>query len=202
MKTIISIVEGDGEVAALPILLRRIAEWKVSDQYIEVPRPIRVRRDQFLNREEVFNKQLQLAGLKCGEAGEGWILILLDADDDCPVELAEVILRRANGVLPQHRISVVLANREYEGWFLAAAQSLDGVRGLRINDAIAEPDSVRGAKEWLKLHHSERRYGEVTDQPALSAAMDLSLAYERSRSFRKLCVEVEKNSANLNEVEP
>jgi len=200
MKTIISIVEGDGEVAALPVLLRRIGEWKLPGEYINVPRPIRVRRDQFLNREEIFSKQLQLAGLKCNEAGEAWILILLDADDDCPVSLAEDILRRAAGILPEHKISVVLANREYEAWFLAAGQSLNGVRGLTITELVAEPDTIRGAKEWLKLRHSEKRYGEITDQPALSAAMDLSSAFARSRSFRKLCIEIEKNTSTVNDV--
>jgi len=200
MKTIVSIVEGDGEVAALPILLRRIGEWKVPGEYINVPRPIRVRRDQFLNREEIFSKQLQLAGLKCNEAGDAWILILLDADDDCPVDLAENILRRAADILPQHKISVVLANREYEAWFLAAAQSLNGVRGLTITELVTEPDSIRGAKEWLKLRHSEKRYGEITDQPALSAAMDLPSAFARSRSFRKLCNEIEKNTSTVDDV--
>lgn len=199
MKTIVSIVEGDGEVVALPILLRRIGEWKIPHEYINVPRPIRVRRDQFLNREEIFNKQLQLAGLKCTEAGEGWILILLDADDDCPVLLAEEILRRASNILPQHKISVVLANREYEAWFLAAAHSLHGVRGLNIADVVAEPDNVRGAKEWLKLRSAEKRYGEITDQPALSAVMDLPAAFERSRSFRKLCTEIEKHTSTAND---
>ena len=200
MKTIVSIVEGDGEVAALPVLLRRIGEWKVPGEYIDVPRPIRVRRDQFLNREEIFSKQLQLAGLKCSEAGDGWILILLDADDDCPVRLAEDILRRAAIILPGHKISVVLANREYEAWFLAAAQSLNGVRGLTITELVAEPDNIRGAKEWLKLRHSEKRYGEITDQPALSAAIDLPSAFARSRSFRKLCIEIEKNTSTIDDV--
>jgi hypothetical protein len=199
MKTIVAIVEGDGEVAALPVLLRHIGEWKLG-AYIDVPRPIRVRRDQFLNRAEIFSKQLQLAGLKCNEADDGWILILLDADDDCPVLLAQDILRRAADILPEHKISVVLANREYEAWFLAAAQSLNGVRGLTITDLVAEPDGVRGAKEWLKLRHAERRYGEITDQPALSAAMDLSAAFARSRSFRKLCTEIEKNTSTVHDV--
>lgn len=31
------------------------------------------------------------------------------------------------------------------------------------------------------------RYRETTDQPAFSAIMDLSQAFDLSRSFRKLC---------------
>ena len=55
--------------------------------------PIRVRRDRFLNREDEFRRYLLLAAAKCGD--QGWILILLDADDDCPAESAIQILRRA-----------------------------------------------------------------------------------------------------------
>ncbi|MCK0507759.1 hypothetical protein [Aromatoleum anaerobium] len=35
-----------------------------------------------MNKEEEFRRQLLLAAAKC--AGDGWILIVLDADDDCP----------------------------------------------------------------------------------------------------------------------
>ena len=150
MKTVISIVEGDGEVASLPVLLRRIGEWKNPGEYIEISRPIRVRRDQFLNKDEIFSKSIQLAGLKSAQSDEGWILILLDADDDCPVQLAQDIFDRAKSILPDQKISVVFANREYEAWFLAAARSLDGVRGFRIDENVPDPDSIRGAKEWLK----------------------------------------------------
>lgn len=198
MKTIVTIVEGDGEVVALPILLRRIYEWKFDGEYVDVPRPIRVRRDQFLNRDEIFSRQIALAGLKCAEAEAAWLLILIDADDDCPVTLAPSILRRARALLPGQRVSVVLANREYEAWFLASALSLNGVRGLQIGEAPADPDGVRGAKEWLKLRSTANRYGEITDQPALSAAINLDQAYSASRSFRKLCDEIERQVNSFN----
>jgi hypothetical protein len=34
---------------------------------------------------------------------------------------------------------------------------------------------------------SKTSYHPITDQPALSARMDLQMAFDRSRSFRKLC---------------
>ena len=191
MTTIVSIVEGDGEDAALPVLLRRLGEWLTPDEYINVARPIRVGRNQFLNRADIFSKQLQLAALKCTQPG--WILILLDADDDCPAELARDILQRSMRIIPNQRVSVVLAKREYEAWFLASALSLNGKRNLRIDAAPANAESVRGAKEWLSERILNGRYREVTDQPALSAVMDLQQARENSRSFRKLCTEWEKN---------
>lgn len=188
MQTVASIVEGDGEVSALPVLLRRLGEWLTPDVYPEIATPIRVRRDRFLNKDEEFSRHLKLAAAKCGE--QGWILILLDADDDCPAARGPAILARAQQVLPHRSISVVLAKREYEAWFLAAAPSLDGQRGLRFDPSDAvDPETPRDAKGRLGLRMVGGRYREITDQPAFSARMNLDQARTRSRSFRKLCSE-------------
>lgn len=189
MTCIACIVEGDGEVAALPILLRRITAWRGPQEYVEVPQPIRVKRDRFLNKEAEFSRHLQLAGMKCGI--NGWILILLDADDDCPAELAPKILTRAATVVPHHSVSVVLANREFEAWYIGAASSLNGVRGLQItdDDINFDPETPRDAKGWLRLRMRSGTYGETTDQPAFAASMDLELTMNRCRFFQKLCKE-------------
>jgi hypothetical protein len=195
MTPIATIVEGDGEVAALPIVLRRLAEWlSPALGAVEVPTPIRVRRDRFLNRDEEFRRMLLLAAAKCGEAG--WILVLLDADDDCPAELAPEILTRAQAVVPHRRVSVVLANREFEAWFLAGAESLDGKRGFSCaKQETSDPEAVRNAKGWLSERMGAGRYRETTDQPAFATLLDLRLAHDRSRSFRKLCGEWAKRVA-------
>lgn len=189
MSRITCIVEGDGEVSALPLLLRRLADWRSGSIWVDIDRPIRVKRDRFLNREEEFSRYLLLASGKSGD--NGWILILLDADDDCPALLGQEILRRAQGILPDKRISVVLANREYEAWFIASAASLNGLRGLKIEekDLTANPEIPRDAKGWLGERMSSTTYGPTTDQPAFTQAMNLQSAFENSRSFRKLCSE-------------
>jgi hypothetical protein len=188
MRSVAAIVEGDGEVAALPVLLRRLSEWRTPGVFTQILPPIRVHRDRFLNRDEEFRRHLLLAAAKCGE--DGWILVLLDADDDCPAELGQQILQQARQVVPHRRLSIVLANREYEAWFIAAAESLDGHRGFAFEDAEAvDAETPRDAKGWIKAHMASRAYGETTDQPAFSARMDLQQAFDRSRSFRKLCAE-------------
>jgi hypothetical protein len=185
---VIAIVEGDGEVQSLPILLRRLGEWRTPGQYVSVPTPIRIRRDRFLNRDEEFSRYLLLAAGKCEE--DGWILVLLDADDDCPADLGVRVLRRATECVPHRRVSVVLANREYEAWFIAAARSLDGFRGFaHREDEHVDPEVPRDAKGWVRQHLVGRSYGETTDQPAFSARMDLEEVFRTSRSFRKLCAE-------------
>lgn len=188
------IVEGHGEVEAFPILLRRIAEWRSPQVFPDVPTPIRVHRDRFLNRDEEFRRHLLLAAAKCGDGG--WILVLLDADDECPASRGADILLRAQTVVPHRCVSVVLANREYEAWFIAAAQSLNGYRGFMLDPKDrTEPETPRDAKGWVKERMASRHYGETTDQPAFTAKMDLEQAFENSRSFRKLCVEWDRNVA-------
>lgn len=183
---IVPIVEGHGEEAALPLLLRRLVEWKIPDLYVDVMHPIRVHKDRFLNKPEEFRRYLSLAAVKGGE--EGRVLILLDADDDCPAEKGAAILASARAHIPGRLISVVMANREYEAWFIAAAKSLDGVRGFCFDPReIVDAETPRDAKGWISSHMIGKRYGEVLDQPALSAKMDLQQAYDGSRSFRKLC---------------
>jgi hypothetical protein len=88
------------------------------------------------------------------------------------------------------RVSVVLANREYEAWFIASAASLDGHRGFTVGAASeVDPDRPRNAKKWIEERMASQAYGETTDQPAFSALIDIELARQRSRSFRKLCAE-------------
>lgn len=188
-----TIVEGDGEVAAVPLLLRRIAEWRTPEVFPDILTPIRVRRDRFLNRDEEFQRYLHLAAAKCED--DGWILVLLDADDDCPAQLAEQLLTRATTCVAHRRVSVVFATREYEAWFIAAAESLHGHRGFAFDPAATVDAETPGdAKGWLRARMAGGTYGEATDQPAFSARFDLQQAFDGSRSFRKLCSEWDRQS--------
>ena len=76
---------------------------------------------------------------------------------------------------------------EFESWFLAGAESLRGRHGL-ANDLVPpqDPESIRGAKEWLSDRmESSRKYTEVLDQPALAALVDLEMARRKNqKSFR------------------
>ena len=93
MVTIASIVEGKGEVAAVPILLRRVASQVAPKVLVNALRPIRVQRNQILKSGQL-ERALELAARQVGK-GRGRILILLDSDDDCPKQLADEMLHRA-----------------------------------------------------------------------------------------------------------
>lgn len=89
------------------------------------------------------------------------------------------------GAIP---VEVVLAVKEFEGWFLAALTSLRGQRGIQTDaEAPPAPESVRGAKEALRRQMAPGfAYSPPTDQPALAALMDLDAA-RTAPSFDKLC---------------
>lgn len=185
MSTIVAIVEGPGEVDAIPILIRRIAAAALPSAAPHVPRPIRVKRDRFLKEHEL-ERYVDLAARQSGP--DGGVLIVLDADDDCPPELAATILRRATRARSDRPIKVVLARREYEAWFLAAATSIAGRRGLPGDiTAPNEAESIRDAKGWLTSRMPPgRAYKETRDQPALTSLFDLATARRGAPSFDKM----------------
>ena len=181
MAKIVAIVEGDGEVEAVPVLIRRIGAEVSPLVPLDVPRPIRVRRDRFLKEGEL-ERYVALAAARAGDGG--CIVILLDANGDCPAEFAPIILQRARAARTDIRVEVVLAKCEYEAWLLSAIESIAGTRGIHPNvSAPPNPESIRGAKEWLRMHGS---YRPTADQAALTARFDMALARERSLSFDKM----------------
>jgi hypothetical protein len=183
------IVEGHGEVEAVRILIGRIAERVDPTLSVNVKRPLRVTRSQLVRAGEL-ERAVELAARQVGR--QGGILVLIDSDDDCPAELGPQLLDRARKARGDLAIGVVLAKREFEGWFLASAESLRGKRGLPGDLAPPpDPESIRGAKEWIARHMiGGGTYSETLDQPALTAVFDLDQAAARSNSFDKCLREI------------
>ncbi len=194
MNLIVPIVEGHGELEAFPVLLRRLATWIAPNKYIDIAPPIRTGRDKFLNNSNEFSKMLKLAQLKART--DGRVMLLLDADDDCPYLLTTRILAMANQSVPHLNLSVVIANREYEAWFIAASNSINRTREFTLTQQIpVDPDAPRDAKGWLGRQMNSG-YNPILDQPAFSARFDLNEAWANSRSFRRLCDEFIRLSEN------
>ena len=177
------VVEGKSEVAAVPILIRRVAAIHYPELETVIPRPIRIPRNKVFRIGEL-ERAVSLAYQNIGR--QGAVFIILDSDDDCPAELGPALLHRVSQVFRNVPIAVVLAKHEFEAWFLAAAESLRGQRGLR-NDLNPpdNPEGIRGAKEWLSHQmESSRTYTETQDQPALAALFDTEQA-RQTDSFDK-----------------
>lgn len=185
---ILPIVEGHGEVTAVPILIRRIVAQYAPDVYAHVGQAIRVKRTGLIQAGGL-ERTVELAARQTTQS-DG-ILILLDADDDCPRELAEQLLARAKAARPDRAIRIIAANREYEAWFLAAARSLRGKRGLADDlEPPPDPEAIRDAKGWLASRTPHGfSYKPTIDQPALTHVFDLEEA-QAARSFRKIVKDV------------
>jgi hypothetical protein len=164
------IVEGHGEVQAVPILLRRLIADATPNAQLWLNPALRVKAGSFINDDDYFKKYLELAARKTKPWPNSCVLILLDCEDKCPAELGPHLLEKAKVCRSDVTIIVILAHREYETWFLAAARSLRGVCGLPANlDPPDDPELYRDAKGWLSAKMN-LQYNETDHQPRLTAA--------------------------------
>ena len=176
MADIAVIVEGKGEVQAVPVLIRRIAQELDPRLVPKIARPIRVHRDRIVKEGEL-ERYVNLATREGG--AEARILILLDANGDCPAGLGPQLLTRARQARPDKRIQLVLAKCEYEAWFLASSESV--VSGAP--EPPADPEAIRGAKEWIRRHQP---YRPTVDQEPMTARFDMAQARRNAPSFAKI----------------
>jgi len=193
------IVEGHGEQAAAPLLIRRIwTEILGSPGAIEVLQPIRQPRGRLVTKPAELERAVRLAGHKLAARAEPndqqAVLLLLDADEDPACSLGPG-LRRSLDEAAMGRVSAlcVLAVVEYETWFVGAARSLASrlAPGMLVED-VADPEGRRLRKKWIAERLTGRRYSETLDQPALTALMDLATCRARCPSFDKLCRELSR----------
>jgi hypothetical protein len=138
--------------------------------------------------------RLQLRSLQ--PAGGTLVLLLLDANGDLPCELGPRLLGAIQEQRPHVEFSCVVANREYESWFAAAAESLGAYLDLSDFDpAMVEDERV--GKGWIEKRFRRAKYSETLDQVKLTNEMDLELCRSRSPSFDKLCRELEKRRVRV-----
>ena len=182
---IVPIVEGHGEEEALPTLLRRFSAEHGYEGFLKINPPIRIKAGSFLRNDEYFRKYITLAAAKAVQGDRrGLVLILLDCEDDCPAALGPELLQKAETVRADIEYLVVLAYREYESWFIAAAQSLRGVTGLPPSlESPSDIDAIRGAKEWLSRRMTQK-YDPLVHQAEFTKRIDLDQA-STLKSFRR-----------------
>jgi hypothetical protein len=188
---LVAIVSGHGEVESVPILVRRIAAENDPSTIIIFTEIFRIPEGK-LRKPGELERAVEYAARKI--VGSGGILILIDCDWNrgCPKTDAPELLSRARSTRPDIPISVILAYKEFEAWFIAAAESLRRQRGLsKTMNPADDPESIRGAKEWLSRHMPPNRpYSERIDQPALTALFDMNAAKRTTNSFDKCYREI------------
>lgn len=184
------VVEGQGEFESVPLLIRRICFELLGFYTVRTSRPVRITKSKLVRPGEL-ERAIRLA--RINNRGSGPVVVILDADEDCPAVLGPMLKARALAVAPAHEVSISIPKWEFEAWFLAAAESLSGRQGLRERLAAPpNPEAIRGAKEWLTRNMLPgRAYSPTADQDTLTAGMDLTAA-RFCPSFDRLCREVER----------
>lgn len=117
----------------------------------------------------------------------GAIVVLLDADKDCPLSLAQDLTRRVEAIGLLFPVVIVVAKRMYETWFLASIATIAGHLDLPV-DLIPPPnvEDIPNPKAWIEEHFpTGRAYKETQDQEAMTKLMDIDLATS-SRSFQRM----------------
>ncbi|MFD2357341.1 DUF4276 family protein [Nonomuraea ferruginea] len=188
---IVTLVEGDGEVQALPVLLRRLVAEIAPDLCVDVPRPWRVSRNSLISKGGIESEIDQ--GYRSARTPLPGCSYSSTPMTTVPPNSAPRLLGRAQDARPDLRSAVVLANREFEAWFLASASSLRNCAGMAADlEVPADPEQPRGCKEWLSHRRTDNRpYSPTKHQTSLAAQFDLRLARANATSFDKLWRDVE-----------
>ena len=191
---IVPIVEGQTEVGCIERLLWRIwTELLAAPIRLQVLPASRGKRDALINRErhdlsekidEAYAKLVRY--LRHDPSSRGLLLLLLDAEGDCPAELAPILLEAARTARSDATIACVLANRMLENWIKGGASTLAGVNGL--------PDQLP-ARDNFEERQRSGVAGGATSQSQRSADVqedsgcrEVRPRHESSRSPNKLPV--------------
>jgi hypothetical protein len=188
MPKIVPLVEGYGEVDAVPLLLRRGLEHLQRWDF-EIARPRNAHGCGNLTKPNGLEKFMLLC-LK--EPDCSAIFVLMDIDAGCATNLAHHFSHRIRLMVPPVPVVIVFARREYESWFLASISTLAGKNiGVRLGlpaDCVApgDPESIANPKAWLTERMPQgRAYKETEDQAPMTHSMDHQLVSNTCRSFRR-----------------
>jgi hypothetical protein len=202
---IVPIVEGHGEVAAVSILIQRWLRFRrFRNVAVHVDGPVRAAGQRAIKVPHDGENGLgvehyvEIALLRRPDA----ILVLLDADTECPKTLGPSLLVRARALVPaDYPIGVVIAKSEYEAWFLAAFPSARFRQGLRDRGFTLsqrslpthlDVEAVANCKGYIAKLVSLKKYEETVLQKALTDILPFTKGMPlRSRSFRKLLKELD-----------
>ncbi len=200
----IAIVEGETEVDCIHGLVERI--WREMLKRIDLPiflTPFRSKRDQVLavnssNLGDIVEKAFLKLQRRQGSDPESCsiVLILLDAEEDCPATLAPQMLTVARTARSDANVVCVMPKRSIENWIVAGAVSLAGINGLpqKLSHPVNVEDcsGVAWVNKQLRSAKQTRGYKKTQDAKIFFQSIDLIECRRNSPSFDKLCRELEK----------
>lgn len=203
-KRLVLFVEGQGDVIAVPVLVKRLlTELAAWDCLSLDPNPYRIGAvsNLFGKAETNWTKTLRFAS---GSGNLGAVLLLQDGDTVlkrgqpfCARDVGHDLSRRARaaGAGSVFSVASVFACQEFESWLIAGIESLAGKK--LANGRIEIPANLKAPAADLEQHHRDAKgwldqhipagYNPATDQEPLTRAIDLDAIRQRNlRSFRRL----------------
>ena len=184
MTKILPIVEGDGDLKAVPELLRRVLHERLERYDVQVL-PAQKRNELPKVRQEF--RRYYLTALK----EDAPILWVLDFDCvDCidHAREREELLSQARAIDPRGRLEIVFMVKEFESLFLHDASVLQAAFP-EFDDELelpAHPEAIRGAKEWISKNLPKgHAYKPTVDQVRLCAKLNLARLQQTSNSYAR-----------------
>jgi len=174
------VVEGPGDKAAAPLLLRRILH--TLDVYEDVlGKPIPT------NGRGAMTTPGGIEGFVAAAAarpGCRVVIVVADVDDDLSCELGPELLKRASSVVSKP-VVIVLAERCFEDWIYASYETLE----LDIPEHSPQKRGANVIKHAVASTGS--KYVKSVWQPRLTNRIDISTAASRSGSLERLLLKIE-----------
>jgi hypothetical protein len=182
---IYAIVEGEGEVKAVPVLVKRCLNQYGFQETIFFEKAYKCDNTAFFNHKDTLVKTLRRIA---DQSDCGGVLIFYDLDDGCAVTLLAEWFSYLSKQDPfPFSIAFACPVREFEAWFLAGVKTLEYSK---------EPEAIRDAKGWLRKRHG---YKPTQHQAEYCKQLNWELTMQKSRSFRRFCHAVEELSRSISD---
>lgn len=183
MNRILPIVEGDGDLKAVPVLLRNLLNQH-GFYGVQILSPHK--RGELPKVAANFDNYFRMA-LKENAA----VLWILDFDCefcDCPYKEADKLYSRAHAIRSDWPFKIAFVVREFESLFLAERQAAINILNLPPATRFPEdPEALRDAKGWLSSALPKGvSYKPTTHQAKITAHLDLETLRGASANFRHL----------------
>lgn len=182
MRRILPVVEGDGDLAAVPELVRRVLQDRGQHDVQICRAHKRGELPKVLGR---FDDYFQTAALE--KAPILWVLDYDCATCDDPARDLKLLKRRAKAIAPDAAVEFVFMVKEFETLFLADHETVRRVFSDIPSGFLfpPNPELVRDAKGFLSQARPKgSAYKPTQHQMRLAAQLDLSRLRTRSASFR------------------
>lgn len=188
MKRLVCVVEGHGEVEAIPDLCARIlAHLDVRGWFVD-PDPVRQPRSRLVDEaapsplrpanQDGLRRAVALAKARPADG----VLVLCDSDDDCAAHWGQ----SAEEHFGDPRVGAVMAIREFETWLLSRFSRAE-LSKVRVTGAIVQKRDAKGA--LAKLIPG---YKPSTHQLPVTRGLDIERARTQQPSFDKMVRTVER----------